>query len=317
MNIPNAGRTMHRPGIAPHPHAQSVVAFGEALVDQFRGRTVLGGAPYNVVCHLGALGAHPVLMTRAGKDAPGEQLQQAMSERGLDRRGLQRDPARPTGRVRVTETAAGPVYDILSDQAYDHIHAGLARMVGLLVHPAMVYFGTLAQRGESRRALRELLGAVDSHVFLDLNLTDPWVDADTLRWSLRQASVAKLNEAELTRVGHLLTLDGATPEARAGVLVSDFGLERVVVTRGAAGAWTLDAAGRIESVAGQALPNLVDRAGAGDGFAAIFILGVLRGWPLAERLARADAFARALCQIRGAVPAMQDFYTPFIRDWQL
>jgi fructokinase len=317
MNIPNAGRTMHRPGIAPHPHAQSVVAFGEALVDQFRGRTVLGGAPYNVACHLGALGAHPVLMTRAGKDAPGEQLQQAMSERGLDRRGLQRDPARPTGRVRVTETAAGPVYDILSDQAYDHIHAGLARMVGLLVHPAMVYFGTLAQRGESRRALRELLGAVDSHVFLDLNLTDPWVDADTLRWSLRQASVAKLNEAELTRVGHLLTLDGATPEARAGVLVSDFGLERVVVTRGAAGAWTLDAAGRIESVAGQALPNLVDRAGAGDGFAAIFILGVLRGWPLAERLARADAFARALCQIRGAVPAMQDFYTPFIRDWQL
>jgi fructokinase len=57
--------------------------------------------------------------------------------------------------------------------------------------------------------------------------------------------------------------------------------------------------------------------GAGDGFAAVFILGTLRGWPLADRLARADAFARALCQIRGAVPAMQDFYTPFIRDWQL
>lgn len=317
MNISNAASAMHRPGAAPHPRAQSVVAFGEALVDQFRDRTVLGGAPFNVACHLGALGAHPVLMTRAGKDAPGEQLQQAMSERGLDRRGLQRDPARPTGRVKVTETAAGPVFDILSDQAYDYIHAGLARMVGLLVHPEMVYFGTLAQRGESRRALRELLGAVDSRVFLDLNLTDPWVDADTLRWSLRQASVAKLNEAELARVGHLLALDGATPEARAGVLVSGFGLERVVVTRGAAGAWTLDAAGRIESVVGEALPNLVDRAGAGDGFAAIFILGTLRGWSLADRLARADAFARALCQIRGAVPATQDFYTPFIRDWQL
>jgi fructokinase len=317
MNMSNAATAMHRLGATPHPHAQSVGAFGEARVDQFRDRTVLGGAPFNVACHLGARGAHPVLMTRAGKDAPGEQLQQAMSERGLDRRGVQRDPARPTGRVKVTETAAGPVFDVLSDQAYDHIHAGLARMVGLLVHPEMVYFGTLVQRGESRRALRELLGAVDSRVFLDLNLTDPWVDADTLRWSLRQASVAKLNEAELTRVGHLLALDGATPEARASVLVSDFGLERVVVTCGAAGAWTLDAAGRIESVAGQALPNLVDRAGAGDGFAAVFILGTLRGWPLADRLARADVFARALCQIRGAVPATQDFYTPFIRDWQL
>jgi len=44
---------------------------------------------------------------------------------------------------------------------------------------------------------------------------------------------------------------------------------------------------------------------------------MLRGWPPADTLIRADAFARALCQIRGAVPASQDFYRPFIRDWQL
>ncbi len=317
MNILNVAAVMHRSADAPQPHAQSVVAFGETLVDQSPDHSVLGGAPFNVACHLGALGAHPVLMTRAGKDAPGEQLQQTMSERGLDKRGLQRDPARPTGRLKLTETATGRLSGLPSDQAYEHIHAGLARMVGLLVHPAMVYFGTLSQRGESRRALRELLGAVDSRVFLDVNLTDPWVDADTLRRSLQQASVAKLNEAELTRVGNFLSLEGATPEARARELVTRFGLERVVITFGASGAWTLDAAGSIVSVAGKPLPQIVDTSGAGDGFAAVFILGTLRGWPPAERLARADAFARALCQIRGAVPASQDFYTPFIRDWQL
>jgi fructokinase len=129
--------------------------------------------------------------------------------------------------------------------------------------------------------------------------------------------VVKLNEEELTRISTLLALDGDTPRARASVLVAGFDLERVVVTCGAAGAWTLDGAGRVESVTGEPLPQIVDTVGAGDGFSAIFILGMLRGWPLAERLARADAFARALCQIRGAVPASQDFYAPFIRDWGL
>jgi fructokinase len=317
MNTPSVASAMRSTDNAFQPADQTVIAFGETLVDQFRDRNVLGGAPFNVACHLGALGAHPVLVTRAGKDALGDQLLQAMNERGLDLRGVQRDPGRPTGRVKVTETARGHTFDILSDQAYDHIHASLARMVGLSLHPQMVYFGTLSQRGDSRRALRELLGTVDACAFLDVNLRDPWVDADTLRWSLQQAHVVKLNEDELIRIGDLFSLDGATPRARAAVLVSGFDLQRVVVTRGPEGAWTLDSAGRIESVAGTPLDQIVDTVGAGDGFAAVFMLGMLRGWPLVDQLARADAFARALCGIRGAVPATPDFYRPFIRDWQL
>ncbi|MHB1092360.1 carbohydrate kinase family protein [Thiobacillus sp.] len=317
MNTPSEGSAMRSLDDAFQPAGQTVIAFGETLVDQFRDREVLGGAPFNVACHLGALGAHPVLVTRAGKDALGDRLLQAMSERGLDLRGVQRDPARPTGRVKVTETARGHVFDILSDQAYDYIHASLTRMVGLSLHPQMVYFGTLSQRGDSRRALRELLATVDASAFLDVNLRDPWVDTDTLRWSLQQASVVKLNEEELARIGDLFSFDGATLQARAAVLVSYFDLQRVVVTRGPEGAWTLDAAGRIHSVAGTPLDRIVDTVGAGDGFAAVFMLGMLRGWRLADQLARADTFARALCGIRGAVPASQDFYRPFIRDWRL
>jgi len=318
MDTSSLATVRHLTGDAAQMAAPTVIAFGEALVDQFRDRNVLGGAPFNVTCHLGALGAHPILVTRAGKDALGEQLQQAMSERRLDLRGVQNDPVRPTGRVKVTETEAGHAFDILSEQAYDHIHASMARMVGLSVHPDMVYFGTLSQRSdESRRALRDLLAAVDARVFLDVNLRDPWVDADTLRWSLQHASVVKLNEDELARIGDLLSLDGTTPQARAAILLSGFDLERLVVTCGADGAWTLDPAGRIESVAGTPLTHVVDTVGAGDGFAAVFMLGMLRGWPPADTLIRADAFARALCQIRGAVPASQDFYRPFIRDWQL
>ncbi len=298
--------------------APTVVAFGETLVDQFSDRSVLGGAPFNVSCHLAALGARPVLVTRTGKDAAGDLLKQAMDARGLDLRGVQTDPARPTGRVLVTEDADGHHFDILPDQAYDHIHARLARMVGLSVHPALVYFGTLSQRSEeSRRALRDLLGTVDTCAFLDINLRDPWVDADTVRWSLARASVVKLNEDELARVGRLLGLDGDTPKARAAVLRSTFDLQQVVVTAGPAGAWALDPAGRLEEVAGTPARQVVDTVGAGDGFAAVIMLGMLRGWSTGEALARADAFARALCGIRGAVPASQAFYEPFRRDWRI
>ena len=298
--------------------APTVVAFGETLVDEFRDRAVLGGAPFNVSCHLAALGVHPVLVTRTGKDAAGDTLQQAMRARGLDPRGVQVDPVRPTGRVKVSETADGHHFDILPEQAYDHIHASLARMVGLSAHPALVYFGTLSQRSEeSRRALRDLLGAVDASAFLDLNLRDPWVDAETVRWSLARAGVAKLNEDELVRVGRLLRLDGATPAALAAVLRSTFELQQVVVTAGPAGAWALDPAGRLESVTGTPLRQIVDTVGAGDGFAAVLMLGMLRGWATADTLARADAFARALCGIRGAVPESLAFYAPFRRDWQL
>ena len=101
------------------------MAFGETLVDQFLDRNVLGGAPFNVACHLAAMGLHPVRVTRAGKDELGEQLMQTMTERGLDMRGVQSDPSRPTGRVLVTESASGHVFDILPDQAYDPIHAGV------------------------------------------------------------------------------------------------------------------------------------------------------------------------------------------------
>lgn len=301
---------------AARPCPGAVIAFGEALVEPSGGREAHGGAPFNVACHLRALGVRPVVVTRTGKDGPGDALIRAMVARGLDLRGVQRDPVRPTGRLRSGHADGQPPGNP-PDRACDHIHPGHARMVGLSVHPALVYFDTLAARGESRRALHELLAAVDSGVFLDLKLREPWVDADTLRWSLRRAGVVKLREDALLRVAALLTLDGATPRACAAVLIAAFDLQGLVVTHGAAGAWTLDPAGHVEAVGGTALPQIVDTAGAGDGFAAVFMLGMLRGWGLGETLARADAFARALCGIRGTVPDGPDFYAHFIRDWKI
>jgi fructokinase len=61
---------------------------------------------------------------------------------------------------------------------------------------------------------------------------------------------------------------------------------------------------------------VVDTVGAGDAFTAVFLFGSLRGWPEATLLERADAFARAICGIRGAVPVEEDFYAPFLAEWR-
>jgi hypothetical protein len=58
--------------------------------------------------------------------------------------------------------------------------------------------------------------------------------------------------------------------------------------------------------------QIVDTVGAGDAFSAVFLFGQMQGWPLALTLARANAFAGAICGISGAVPADISFYTPWM-----
>ena len=62
---------------------------------------------------------------------------------------------------------------------------------------------------------------------------------------------------------------------------------------------------------------MMDTVGAGDGFAAVCILGTLRNWSAAYTLAQANRFAAALCSIRGAIPDDAEFYRPFQQDWKI
>lgn len=298
---------------APTP---AVLLFGEVLMDRFPEREVLGGAPFNVARHLRGFGLEPVLVTRIGNDEAGTRVLRAMDGFGLSRHGVQHDSAHATGRVEIRLDANGHSFDILPDQAYDHIHANVARLVALSTRPAMIYFGSLAQRAGSHLALRELLRACDGHNFLDVNLRDPWVREDILRWSLGQADTVKVNEEELSRIADLLDLPVGTPEARAAGMIAAFDLRALLVTRGEHGAWWLDADGRREVVAGEPVADLVDSVGAGDAFSAVCMLGHLFNWPVQETLRRARRFAAEICRLRGAIPRDDTFYAPFIEDWR-
>jgi fructokinase len=296
-----------------------VVLFGEALVDDFGARQVVGGAPFNVARHLAAFGEPQCMVTRIGNDRYGELVRAEFARFGMLATGLQCDPQWPTGSVAVETLPGGHRFHILPDQAYDHIDPELALGAIAGTRPATLYFGTLAQRGErSRAALGTMLAASRATRFLDLNLRDGQVREQCILESLRVADIVKVNDDELETLFAAYVPEEAAGGMEAGcrALLATFGLEGLAVTLGARGAAYFSAAGAVLE-SGATVERIADTVGAGDAFAAVFLLGRARGWALPLTLARANAFAAAICTVAGAVPADLAFYDEWKARWQL
>jgi fructokinase len=294
-----------------------IALFGEVLADVFPDKQVMGGAPFNVARHLNALNTHPVLVTRTGQDALRDELLQEMQARHMDMIGVQQDPVYPTGQVQVTLEQGNASYEILPNQAYDFIHAGMAHMIAMSLTPKIAYFGTLAQRGvPSRLALDRFLADCKCPRFLDINLRKPWYNKHTISRSLKRADIVKLNNEELEIVAHTFSIAEKDPQAKVSALISHFELQEVIVTCGGDGAWVMNQQGELTEDTTQTTVTLVDTVGAGDAFSAVYIIGLLKGWELALRLARANKFASSICGIRGAVPDDLNFYKQFLAEWQ-
>jgi len=96
-----------------------------------------------------------------------------------------------------------------------------------------------------------------------------------------------------------------------------FSLDALIVTLGHRGSVYFGSDGQILTQRDNpAPPFVIDTVGAGDAFAAIFLLGRMRGWPLETSLARANEFAGAICAIPGAVPGDMGFYDKWMTRWR-
>ena len=99
-------------------------------------------------------------------------------------------------------------------------------------------------------------------------------------------------------------------------LLDTFGIRQLLVTQGAEGAWLLDECHRrFRTLRSRPITEFRDSVGAGDAFAAVFMLGLMQGWSALQRLERAHRFAGAVCRLRGAVPQDDGFYAPFLAAW--
>lgn len=290
-------------------NGRELCIFGEVLFDHFPDRSrVLGGAPFNVAWHLQAFGQSPRFISRVGDDPEGELVRAAMLDWGMPTDDLQIDSQLPTGRVDVRLVDNEPHYDIVHPCAYDRIEPG--------TRPAacgLVYHGSLALRSDaSRQAAAAIRDNSDALIFVDVNLRPPWWQVDEVRGMLVGADWVKLNADELRLL---------QPGADAGSAAADFrdryALRGLIVTQGAEGARILTAEGAEYFARPEAGIELVDTVGAGDAFASVTILGLLRDWPLDLTLQRAQQFASRIVSRRGATVADREFYRPLVESWGL
>jgi len=286
----------------------SALIFGELLFDQFdSGETVLGGAPMNVAWHLQGLGLQPTLVTRVGRDALGERARESLRLAGIDAAAIQLDDKFPTGTVRVKLKQGSPSFEIVQDVAYDHIQipsdATMTRPYKLLYH------GSLALRSAtSRDTLAHIRNLIGCPVFVDVNLRPPFWEKTFIQQLIRQADWVKLNHEELALLSeHPVTQNRQALIALARTLRDENRLKALIVTCGAEGAFILSES-EVVDMPPVAPVTIVDTVGAGDGFSAIVIAGLLQGWKYPRILAQASQFAAKICAIRGAIPASNDFY---------
>jgi fructokinase len=279
------------------------IIFGEVLFDSFPdGASVLGGAPFNVAWHLRGFGQDPLLVSRVGNDPQGRAIRDAMLAWGMDTSGLQLDSAHPTGRVEITLEDGEPSYDIVPEQAYDHVDTALLPHTG---NRYLLYHGSLALRGAtSRQACEQLRGAATAR-FVDINLRAPWWQSRDVEALLHGASWLKLNQHELADLGH--------QDPRSAM--AEWDVRSLILTRGGDGAEWYGPDGGQWAVTPDRSIVPVDAVGAGDAFASVLLLAQLLGWEPQQAMLRAQNFASRVLGARGALLREASAYAETREAW--
>lgn len=285
--------------------------FGEVLFDHFPdGQSVLGGAPFNVAWHLQAFGLAPLFISQVGDDEEGRKIRQAMTQWQMDTSALNTDARHATGQVEIQLINDEPEYEIVSPSAWDSISYSPVETSAC----DFLYNGSLALRHQHNRTLLENMMLRKAEiVFLDVNLRSPWWSRDQILHMIEQCDWLKLNIDEL----NLLYPSNQSSHRRLQSLIQQNGLKGVILTQGSAGAELITEEGSLHEVVPVGEVKIIDTVGAGDAFTSVIITGLLKKWPIAITLQRAQLFASAIVGQRGATVSNQGFYQSFIQQWSL
>ncbi len=164
----------------------------------------------------------------------------------------------------------------MPNSAFDRI-APTPELIAAAGTADVLYYCTLAQREELTRSTLHILweNSGDALQVCDINFRKDCYDEAIITSSVRNADLVKLNEDE---VGTLLQLLGKKPMSYqdcAELLLTEFGNECVIISRGAEGAYARTAAWESKSPGFRV--DVVDTVGSGDNFMAAFLDRYLRG----------------------------------------
>lgn len=291
-----------------------IISIGEVLYDIFPEYRRIGGAPFNFSFHLHSLGIPVTFISRIGDDENGRDILEFLNEIDMRSSFVQVDPVHQSGHVSVALDGDGvPRFEIAADVAYDYIEYTDA-VDRILNQAEFIYFGTLVQRAPTgAQTIKTILERTNSRTtcFYDINLRPGCYTIESIRTSLACCDILKLNKEELDFVKGILAFSGNNEDV-VRRLMDRFSIGRVSLTMGKNGSTLFTAENKFSSVPKESAAIQGDTVGAGDAYAAILALGLLRGWNPSTVVERATKFAGKICDIKGAVPEDRDFYKPFL-----
>jgi len=266
-----------------------------------------GGVAANVTTAAARLGARTALVGRVGRDPDGDSLLAHLAAAGVDTRAIGRSDRHPTGRYIALHDPDGALAAAVVDSAItDALRPGDLDADAPSVEDAGIWFleanlpapvlSDLAARGDlphrrlvadtvSRAKAPRLAGLLPH---LDLLLTNRGEAAALL-------AARRGDPAEPASHGP----QTPSPADLAGALRAQ-GLAACVISDGAGPVTLADATG-LCTLATPAGP-IVDVTGAGDALIAGTLVGLDKGWPLADAVRAGQAAAALTLQAEGAAP---------------
>lgn len=279
-----------------------ILSFGEILWDVYPDEKYLGGASLNFAAHLAKNGEEAYMLSALGQDDLGADAKKMVEKWNVSTQFVAELSQNETGKCLVTlDKNRIPSYNLLDHVAYDYIPTDAVEG-----DFDVLYFGTLALRGEYNRASLERLLARKQfrEVFVDVNIRPPFYSKESVRFAFSKASIVKVSDEELPVVQGLLGMEKSDDyKAFAAALAKTYqNLNCVIITRGGEGAYALNCKAGSDAACPSEKVKVVSTVGAGDSFSAGFLHKYLAGAPLADCLAYATKIAGFVVSQYDAVP---------------
>ncbi|WP_125608146.1 sugar kinase [Lapidilactobacillus bayanensis] len=263
------------------------------------------GAELNVTIGLNQLGCQGTYISALGADSNGHFIRHALAKKGIETDHLIENPNARTGiyfKERVTQGepkieyarahSAASQLKITDIPALDFTDVRVLHLTGIAAAISHEMFQTVEQL---------IIDAKKAGVTV---IFDP--NIRPALWTSKASMVRGLNhlaaqcDVILPGVGEGELLTGSSdPEAIADFYLNLSTLHLVVVKSGETGAYAKNDRNEIYQIAAFHVNKVVDTVGAGDGFAAGFISGILAELPLEQSLLRANAVGAFAVQSEG------------------
>ncbi len=293
-----------------------ILVLGEILFDIFPDAEKIGGAPFNFAFHLKMLGFDVRFFSRVGQDDLGDRIRGFVEENQFDIRDIQTDPVHPTGTVRITLDEEGDhTFSIVKNTAYDHMVYDERLAAASHDRWRLFYTGTLIQRNANNAGLVQKIlkhKPRQAFCFCDINLRPGCYASQSIRASLDQADVVKLNHEEMEEI---LGVNDSDPDLvkKIRAFMAEHSVCQTILTSGDRGSRWITPQISCQSRLAENSRSIKDTVGAGDAYAAVSAAGILTGLSPQKTIHLAQEFAGRICEIKGALPKDRSIYKDFKR----